>query len=118
MSSSPRRHHRDSSLSEIVLTPQTALEDDHIAVNETPAMTDEVSVDLAEHHNALIGEEFTNPNNIIIQPTLATFGEDPFTDDGDDNIEHHRIVATEIVNSIKFSQPETIIQNAIVLLDP
>lgn len=82
----------------------------------SPAV-DEVSVDLAEHHEALIGDEFRNPTNIIKQPTLATLGETPFAQDGDE-VEHHRIVATEIVGDLQFDTAEPILQNAIILLDP
>lgn len=113
-----RSHSRNQSLSEAVLVPQTVLEEMTTACNGDRRPTvDEASVDLAEHHEALIGDEFRNPTNIMKQPTLATLGETPFADDGEE-IEHHRIVATEIVNSLRFDQPDTILQNAIVLLDP
>ena len=65
-----------------------------------------------------IGEGFRNPANVIRQPTLATLGETPFDDDGDD-VEHHRVIATEIVKDpFQFESPEPVLQNAIVLLDP
>mmetsp|Transcript_54006 Transcript_54006/g.80200 ORF Transcript_54006/g.80200 Transcript_54006/m.80200 type:complete len:554 (-) Transcript_54006:173-1834(-) len=78
----------------------------------------DASVDLADHHEALIGEEFRNPKNITKQPTLATLGDTPFACDGEE-VEHHRIVATEIVKDpLEFFSPDNILQNAIVLLDP
>lgn len=78
---------------------------------------DEVSVDLAEHHEALIGAEFINPVNILNQPTLATLGETPFADDGSE-LAHHRIVATDFVDPVKFEEAEAILQNALVLISP
>jgi hypothetical protein len=69
-------------------------------------------------HEALIGAEFRNPTNIIKQPTLATLGETPFKNDGDE-VAHHRVVATEIVKDpVHYSSEEPVLQNAIVLLDP
>ena len=81
---SPRRndHTRNQSISETVLLEQTALDDAPPIASATT--TDEGSVDLAEHHEALIGDEFRNPTNIMKQPTLATLGETPFNDDGDE----------------------------------
>lgn len=114
-----RPHHRNLSISEAVLVPQ-AIVDDPTSMNghPVPATTDDVSVDLAEHHEALIGAEFRNPTNIIKQPTLATLGETPFAHDGDE-MEHHRVVATEIVKDpLQFDMPDAVLQNAIVLLDP
>mmetsp|Transcript_53489 Transcript_53489/g.113601 ORF Transcript_53489/g.113601 Transcript_53489/m.113601 type:complete len:571 (+) Transcript_53489:188-1900(+) len=114
---------RDRSLSEAVLGPQAVIEDalPVVAINgdaHQSIIDEEVSVNLTEHHEALIGAEFHNPTNIIKQPTLATLGETPFAYDGDE-VEHHRIVATEIVKDpIQFASPEPILQNAIVLLDP
>jgi hypothetical protein len=78
----------------------------------------EDDIPLAEHHDALIGAEFKNPESIVKQPTLATLGDTPFTNDGDQAIEHHRVVATEFVDPVKFEEPEPILQNALVLLDP
>lgn len=116
-SSPSRGHHiRNQSLSEAVLCPQDAL-DPAVLNGDTPA-AEEVSVDLAEHHEALIGAEFRNPTNIMKQPTLATLGDTPFANVHGDEIEHHRIVATEIVQDLQFDTPEPILQNAIVLLDP
>ena len=79
---SPHRndHTRNQSISETVLLEQTALDD----APPIASATDEVSVDLVEHHEALIGDEFRNPTNILKQPTLATLGETPFNDDGDE----------------------------------
>ena len=79
---SPRRndHIRNQSISETVLLEQTVLDD----APPIASSTDEVSVDLAEHHEALIGDEFRNPTSIMKQPTLATLGETPFCDDGDE----------------------------------
>jgi len=63
------------------------------------------------HHEALIGAQFRNPDNIIQQPTLATtwpkkpaerkYGlvADLFTNNANNNDDppvHHRVVATEI----------------------
>ena len=33
-------------------------------------------------------------------------------------MEHHRVVATEFVDPVKFEEPEPVLQNALVLLDP
>lgn len=123
--SSPIRghHNRNLSLSETVLAPQAIMDEAPSAPiamlngGSSPTVVDEVSVDLAEHHVSLIGDEFHNPTNIMTQPTLATLGETPFAHDGEE-IEHHRIVATEIVGDLEFDSPEPILQNAIVLLDP
>lgn len=74
---------------------------------------------LAEHHEALIGDEFRNPINVNKQPTLATLGDTPFAHETGDEIEHHRIVATEVVKDLRFEcSPEPILQNAFILLDP
>lgn len=124
---------RNQRLAEAVLAPQAVVEDAtsnlfrddpcgiHLAPNnpsENDLSHEEASVDLANHHEALIGDEFRNPKNITKQPTLATLGEDPFTNDGEE-IEHHRIVATEIVKDpLQFEPPDNILQNAIVLIDP
>lgn len=87
------------------------------------------------HHEALIGAQFRNPDNIIQQPTLATtwpkkpaelkYGlvADLFTNTANNNDDppvHHRVVATEIVKDPvnQFSDAEPVLQNAIVLLDP
>lgn len=119
---SPSRggHHiRNQSLSEAVLVPQAIVDAPPAMLNGDTPKADEASVDLAAHHEALIGDEFRNPTNIIKQPTLATLGDTPFDDaQNGDELEHHRIVATEIVNDIQFDSPEPILQNAIVLLDP
>ena len=125
--SSPTRsephHYRNRSLSEAVLVPQATLTDDAdaptVAANgNTNDHYDDVSVDLAEHHEALIGAAFLNQNNIDKQPTLATMGETPFADDGDEVV-NHRVIATEVVKEpINFINAENILQNAIVLLDP
>lgn len=112
-----RSHSRNQSLSEAVLVPQTVFEEMTICNGDRRPTVDEASVDLAEHHEALIGDEFRNPTNIMKQPTLATLGETPFADDGEE-IEHHRIVATEVVNPLRFDLADTVLQNAIVLLDP
>ena len=112
-----RSHSRNQSLSEAVLVPQTVFEEMTICSGDRRPTVDEASVDLAEHHEALIGAEFRNPTNIMKQPTLATLGETPFADDGEE-IEHHRIVATEVVNPLRFDLADTVLQNAIVLLDP
>jgi len=106
-----------------VLVPQATITDDAaaptVAANgNTNDHYDDVSVDLAEHHEALIGAAFHNQNNIDKQPTLATMGETPFADDGDEVV-NHRVIATEVVKEpINFINAENILQNAIVLLDP
>ena len=49
---------------------------------------------------------------------MATLGETPFADDGDE-IVNHRVIATEVVKEpINFVDAENVLQNAIVLLDP
>eukprot|EP00574_Skeletonema_japonicum_P001223 CAMPEP_0201738770 /NCGR_PEP_ID=MMETSP0593-20130828/45426_1 /ASSEMBLY_ACC=CAM_ASM_000672 /TAXON_ID=267983 /ORGANISM="Skeletonema japonicum, Strain CCMP2506" /LENGTH=568 /DNA_ID=CAMNT_0048232997 /DNA_START=86 /DNA_END=1792 /DNA_ORIENTATION=+ len=124
--SSPTRgesqHDRNRSVSEAVLAPQTAISDDVIPVvvanGSSNERYDDVSVNLADHHEALIGAAFLNQNNIDKQPTLATLGETPFADDGDE-IVNHRVIATEVVKEPRnFIDAENILQNAIVLLDP
>jgi hypothetical protein len=118
---SDSHHYRNRSLSEVVLVPQTAIPDDVLtgAANDANSdRYDDVSVDLAEHHEALIGAAFHNQNNINRQPTLATMGETPFADDGNEVV-NHRVIATEIVKEpINFTAAENVLQNAIVLLDP
>jgi hypothetical protein len=85
-------------------------------------MNDDTIIPLMEHHDALIGAEFKNPESISKQPTLATFGDTPFANDGDQADHHrvvsHRVVATEFVDPVAFEAPEPILQNALVLLDP
>mmetsp|Transcript_26457 Transcript_26457/g.72742 ORF Transcript_26457/g.72742 Transcript_26457/m.72742 type:complete len:563 (-) Transcript_26457:175-1863(-) len=114
---------RSARLAEAVLAPQAIAEEATSGLlNGHPSASDishdEISVDLAEHHEALIGDEFRNPKNIAKQPTLATLGETPFASDGEE-VEHHRIVATEIVKDpLQFDSLDNILQNAIVLLDP
>jgi len=105
---------RGQSISEAILAPQAVVPDVIIDTKDD----DEISANLAEHHHAIIGAEFKNPNNIIKQPTLATLGDTPFAHEGD-KLEHHRVVATEFVaNPVQFEAPEPILQNALVLLDP
>mmetsp|Transcript_1650 Transcript_1650/g.2643 ORF Transcript_1650/g.2643 Transcript_1650/m.2643 type:complete len:581 (-) Transcript_1650:12-1754(-) len=138
--SSPHHHSRNhdassGAISEAVLIPQiAAVEIDpptNMNVNTTSSSNTNMnvediekpsspnaSVDLTEHHEALIGMEFKNPVNIKKEPTLASLGDTPFEDDGD-NVEHHRVVATEIVKDpLQFDVPDAILQNALVLLDP
>lgn len=113
-------HTRNQSLSEAVLGAQTALPDGEAAsAPPAPIDVEEASVDLAEHHEALIGREYHDPEFINKRSTLATLGETPFTDDGDE-VEHHRIVATEIVDpgAAFESDSPPILQNAIVLMAP
>ncbi|KAL3904916.1 MAG: hypothetical protein SGILL_009886 [Bacillariaceae sp.] len=118
-------HNRNQSLSEAVLAPQSVVQDyvDNNNNNNnnnanTSLNNDAGSVDFAEHHEALIGAEFRDPANVIKQPTLATLGDTPFADDGDE-IVNHRVVATEIIKEPRhFISSDTILQNAIVLLDP
>ena len=108
---------RNQRLAEAVLAPASSnLFTGH--PSDGDLSSGDVSVDLADHHEALIGDEFRNPKNITKQPTLATLGETPFACDGEE-VEHHRIVATEIVKDpLEFYSPDNILQNAIVLLDP
>jgi hypothetical protein len=112
-----RSHSRGQSLSEFVLNPI-----DDTAPTIPP--TDSGSVEgeettLTEHHEALMGAEYKNPNSIFKQPTLATLGDTPFHHEDGDKLEHHRVVATEIVaHPVQFETPEPILQNALVLLDP
>lgn len=124
-SSPPRsesHHYRNRSLSEAVLVPQATITDEGVPTGTANGNAndhyDDVSVDLAEHHEALIGAAFHNQNNINKQPTLATMGETPFADDGDEVV-NHRVIATEVVKEPRnFTDAENILQNAIVLLDP
>ena len=109
----PRTHSRNPSLSEMVLNPEAAV--------PPTSITESINNDeqnLTEHHDALMGAEFKNPETISRQPTLATLGDMPFAHDGSETIEHHRVVATEFVDPVKFEEPEPILQNALVLLDP
>lgn len=125
-SSPPRNgshHSRNRSLSEAVLAPHATITDDAptgtgAANDNANKKYDDVSIDLAEHHDGLIGAAFHNQNNIDKQPTLATMGETPFADDGDEVV-NHRVIATEVVKEPRnFIDAENILQNAIVLLDP
>lgn len=117
-------------LSETVLCAQQAA-----ALQQEPHGDDsmskgEISVDLTEYHEALIGTEFRNPKNILKQPTLATLGETPFTeeyytgetkpdDQQEEEVQHHRVVATEVVKDpLQYDSADSILQNAIVLLGP
>ena len=112
-------HNRNQSISESVLAPQAVVQDLPTDIsNENTKPTDEVSVDLAQHHEALMGTEYKNPDNVNRQPTIATLGETPFDDDGDET-EYHKVIATEIVkHPLQFDSPDAILQNALVLLDP
>lgn len=118
--SSPLHHSRTrgASISEAVLIPQTAAIEPLVSAGEMENIDE--SVDLAEHHEALLGNEFKNPVNINKQPTLATLGDTPFEDGNDGGeVGHHRVVATEIVKDpLQFEMPDAILQNALVLLDP
>ena len=72
---SPSRHGhiREQSLSEAVLAPQAIFQDvPGSSSNVDSVRDDEISVNLAEHHEALMGTEFRNPANIKKQPTIAT----------------------------------------------
>uniref|UniRef100_A0A7R9ZID5 ATP-grasp domain-containing protein n=1 Tax=Pseudictyota dubia TaxID=2749911 RepID=A0A7R9ZID5_9STRA len=75
----------------------------------------------AEHlleHEALVGDELKSEKLIEKQPTLAALGETPFVDDGEE-VEYHKIVATEIVaDPVAVHEPEPILQNSIILLEP
>uniref|UniRef100_A0A7S4I5S5 ATP-grasp domain-containing protein n=1 Tax=Odontella aurita TaxID=265563 RepID=A0A7S4I5S5_9STRA len=69
-------------------------------------------------HDALIGDELTTERAIDNNPTIANLGNTPFSDDGDE-AEYHKIVATEVVpDPVQWSEPEPILQNALVLVDP
>ena len=43
---------------------------------------------------------------------------DNINEENQELYEHHRIVATEVVNPLRFDLADTVLQNAIVLLDP
>ncbi|KAL7523418.1 hypothetical protein ACHAWF_000509, partial [Thalassiosira exigua] len=62
-----------------------------LAHDNAAAAAEDVSVDLTEHHKALIGDEFRNLKNVLKQPTLATLGETPFAHEDGYEVEHHRI---------------------------
>lgn len=109
-------HYRNTSVSEAVLAPQTHMDDSITGGCNGHGNLEELSIDYAEHHEALIGAQFRNPVNIMKQPTLATLGDTPFAYDGDEVV-NHRVVATEIVKE-PIIPAEHILQNAIVLLDP
>ena len=113
------QHYRNLSVSEAVLVPQGTIADDVAPTQTNNNTNDDISVDLAVHHEALIGDAFLNQNNINKQPTLATLGETPFSVDDGDEIVNHRVIATEIVKEpVNFVDAENILQNAIILLDP
>jgi len=68
-------------------------------------------------HGALVGDSLSN-RAAERQPTIATLGETPFENDGEE-VAHYKIVATEIVSDpIQLHVPEPLLQNAIVLLEP
>jgi hypothetical protein len=97
-----RNHHTNKSLSGGDSAPATLM----------------TELNLSDQHEGLIGAEFHNPTNIIKQPTLVTLGDTSLHPDGDE-VEHHRVVATEIVKDpLYMYSPGTVLLNAIVLLDP
>lgn len=59
-------------------------------------------------HEALVGDEL--PDRLIEKlPTIATLGDTPFEHDGEE-VEHHKIVATEIVpDPVASHDPEPIV---------
>ena len=121
----PRTHSRNTSLSELVLNPDAAASADTTATTLNLLSNDNDPLLITEHHDALIGAEFKNPETISKQPTLATLGDTPFSAshsnsnvDNSNTIEHHRVVATEFVDPVKFEEPEPILQNVLVLLAP
>ena len=121
MPSSPSRgsHAYNPSLSEAVLMPQSMVDTPTTAMLNGRPYAPATDENLAEHHEALIGDEFRNPINVNKQPTLATLGDTPFAHETGDEIEHHHIVATEVVKDLRFEcSPEPILQNAFILLDP
>eukprot|EP00546_Thalassionema_frauenfeldii_P009199 CAMPEP_0178922006 /NCGR_PEP_ID=MMETSP0786-20121207/15894_1 /TAXON_ID=186022 /ORGANISM="Thalassionema frauenfeldii, Strain CCMP 1798" /LENGTH=532 /DNA_ID=CAMNT_0020596283 /DNA_START=173 /DNA_END=1771 /DNA_ORIENTATION=- len=70
-------------------------------------------------HESLIGEVLS-PKQADRAPTLTTLGDTPFEHvPEDDNVEHHKIVATEIIaDPVAPHAPEPILQNSIILLQP
>lgn len=59
-------------------------------------------------HEALVGDEL--PDQLVEKlPTIATLGDTPFEHDGDE-VEHHKIVATEIVpDPVAAHEPEPVV---------
>ena len=63
-------------------------------------------------HEALVGDEIKNEKLVEKLPTLASRGVTPFGENGEE-VEHHKIVATEIVaNPIAHHEPEPIVSCA------
>jgi len=72
-------------------------------------------------HEALIGREFSTEAAAMRNPTIATMGDTPFDQrEGTDAqaMEHHKIVATEVVSNPMAIQSPAILQNAVVIIDP
>uniref|UniRef100_A0A7S4RCM3 ATP-grasp domain-containing protein n=2 Tax=Ditylum brightwellii TaxID=49249 RepID=A0A7S4RCM3_9STRA len=68
-------------------------------------------------HEALVGAEL-QPKEARKAATIATLGDTPFSSGGEE-LEHHAIVATEIVSDpVEPHHPDAIQVNAVVLLDP
>ena len=62
-------------------------------------------------HEALFGDEITSEKLVGKQATIAVAGATPFEDDGNE-MEHHKIVATEIVaDPIAAHEPEPIVSH-------
>jgi hypothetical protein len=62
-------------------------------------------------HEALFGDEITSEKLVEKQATIAVVGATPFEDDGNE-MEHHKIVATEIVaDPIAAHEPEPIVSH-------
>jgi len=68
-------------------------------------------------HEALMGDELTQ-RQANATATIATLGDTPFEESGEE-VEHHKIVATEVFKKpAQWAPPQPILQNSVVLLDP
>mmetsp|Transcript_2389 Transcript_2389/g.3348 ORF Transcript_2389/g.3348 Transcript_2389/m.3348 type:complete len:542 (-) Transcript_2389:1575-3200(-) len=107
--------------------PHVEEEFDGNAVKLTnPIMVPEVPIaptapEVEMEHEALIGREYSTEAAAMRNPTIATFGDTLVEQKGGDEaqaMEHHKIVATEVVPNPMAIQAPAILQNAVVIIDP
>lgn len=83
------------------------------------AISPETGLPVESQHESLIGDSLS-PKQADRAPTLTTLGETPFeNNESNEDVAHHKIVATEIVaKPVASHVPEPILQNSIILLQP
>lgn len=98
-------HCRDHSHSHPMIEPTT----EPIELSGAPVPVEEGENIEPLEHEALVGDEITSERLVEKMPTMATLGNTPFEEDGE-QMEHHKIVATEIVaDPIAAHEPEPIV---------